>query len=92
MPYIKPVERVELDGWIKPLVKDIESEGQLNYVISKIIHGYLSGRSVRYGTLNGVMGVLECAKQEFYRTVVVPYEKIKKAENGPVSELDEDNK
>jgi hypothetical protein len=34
------------------------------------------------------MGVMLCAGLEFYRTVVAPYENVKAAENGYVSELD----
>jgi hypothetical protein len=88
MPYIQKEERVELDAWMKPLIEDIESAGQLNYVISKIVHGYVLKRTMRYGLLNEAVGVLECAKEEFIRTVVSPYEDKKIEENGPVSDLD----
>jgi len=53
-----------------------------------IIHGYVQEHGLCYKTLNEVIGVLECAGQEFYRKVVVPYEDLKRLKNGPVSELD----
>jgi len=39
-------------------------------------------------TLNSVVGILECAKQEFIRKVVNPYENKKIIENGCISDLD----
>jgi len=39
---------------------------------------------IRYASLNEVIGVLECVKQEFYRKKVVPYEKRKIKENSDV--------
>lgn len=38
----------------------------------------------KYDSLNAVIGVLECAKQEFYRRAAVPYENQKITENGDV--------
>jgi hypothetical protein len=63
--------------------------GQLNYVVSKITHGYIEYYGLNYDTINAVIGVLECAKLELYRMVAAPYENQKQAENGPISGLDE---
>lgn len=62
--------------------------GQLNYVVTKIVHNYIEYYGLNYGRINEVIGVLECAKLELYRMVAAPYENKKMAENGPVSELD----
>ncbi len=62
--------------------------GELNYLITGLLHAYIKKHGKKYATLNEVMGVLECAKQELYRTVAAPYEDIKRGENGSVSELD----
>jgi len=56
-------------------------DGELNYVITRILK---ESYPLRYFNLNRAMGVLECAKLEFYRRVVAPYEDIKIKESGDV--------
>lgn len=58
--------------------------GELNYVITEALIGYLRVKGLRYATLNEIVGVLECAKAEFQRRIVAPYEDMKIAENGDV--------
>ena len=60
----------------------------MNYIISRIVHNFVAYRGLSYATLNAAVGVLECAKTEFIRCVVSPYEDKKCVENGPVSLLD----
>jgi len=79
MPYVNEGVRSSLDDGRKPL-----SVGELNYLISKLVDGYLMGRGISYNTLNDAIGVLECAKLELYRRVAVPYENKKISENGDV--------
>lgn len=96
MPYIARKDRGVLDGTVYTLARQIETEGELNYVLSRLIHriievpdfNYKQNFYLKYNSLNTIIGVLECVKQEFYRTVVAPYEDKKRAENGPVSSLD----
>ncbi len=57
-------------------------EGDLNYVIQKLLLGTLPTSS--YVELNAIIGVLECAKLEFYRCMVVKYEEEKIKTNGDV--------
>lgn len=86
MPYIKPELRERLLGESVPP----SNVGELNYAISFEIHNYLMNRGgINYTNLNEVIGVLECAKAEFLRTVVAPYEDKKRFENGSVSEFDD---
>lgn len=59
------------------------TEGELNYAITMLCVRYL-GSSYNYHTLNGVIGVLECAKLELYRRMAAPYEDAKMKENGDV--------
>ena len=56
-------------------------DGELNYVVTKILKDVYS---LRYFHLNRAMGVLESIKQEFYRRVVAPYEDVKIDESGDV--------
>jgi len=99
MPYIKYTGRNEYDDLVDQVInilqaKGIEDEksnewkGFLNYFISRLAHVLIVKRGLRYHTCNDVIGVLECVKQELYRTVIAPYEDEKRSENGPVSKLD----
>ena len=93
MPYITPEEREHIDKKILPssILKQLGTKGQYNYAITKIIHHFvISKGKLKYKHLNDAMGILECAKQEFYRTAVAPYEDIKKNLNGSISELDKE--
>ena len=84
MPYIDYIARQRIDEYG---IHGVHSEGELNYFLTKMILAYLEG-SPRYKDYNEVMGVLECVKQEFYRRKIIPYEKLKQAENGDVFEED----
>jgi len=93
MPYITPERREEFSDFkecIKKLVHKGLSEGDLNYLITLLLHTWLKVKEegVRYKYLNLIIGVLECAKLEFYRQIASPYEDEKKANNGSVSFLD----
>lgn len=87
MPYIEKDRRNVLDPLIADLVKELKKaptqnlDGELNYVITKLLK---SNYELRYYALNRAMGLLECAKQEFYRTVVGPYEEEKRKERGDI--------
>jgi len=86
MPYIPDVNNVR-EALSKGECKPTKS-GELNYLITKLCHDFVQAQGVSYCTFDIVVGALECAKLEFYRAVVGPYESQKKSENGPVSELD----
>jgi hypothetical protein len=91
MPYIKQEDRKRLDESIEKLIEYLvvqNHEGEYNYTITRLVHEFILKRGKNYATLNAAMGILECAKQELYRTVIGPYEDIKITENGNVSKLD----
>ena len=91
MPYIDKSDRKLFDfvDIFRNMLDDYEiSEGDLNYIITRLCHTWLSSKKLRYNRINTAIGVLECAKLELYRQVAVPYEDVKKAENGSVSDLD----
>lgn len=85
MPYIKQTRREELLSKMGSLlsIKDL-NQGDLNYIISKLSHTYLHNKGCNYATCNDIIGVLECAKLEFYRKIVSPYEDKKILENGDI--------
>jgi hypothetical protein len=86
MPYIKQVERSQIDEHIDKIF--IASPGHLNYAITRLIHNYIKAMGLKYARLNDVIGVLECAKMELYRRITAPYEDTKIIENGIVSDLE----
>lgn len=90
MPYIKKEFRNQLDSLIDALSNYCLGIGDWNYAITKLLHKRIQRVGIRYKTLNDNMGILESAKQEFYRTVVTPYEDKKRKENGSISELDKE--
>lgn len=76
MPYINQKD--------KDNFANLSSPGKLNYVISSYLDEYLQKNGLNYSNLNAAIGVLECAKLELYRRIVVPYEDKKLQENGDV--------
>jgi hypothetical protein len=87
LPYVKPENRVkyekvldELIGTLKSLPME-EVDGELNYVVTKILREIYP---LRYFHINKAVGVLECVKLEFYRRVAAPYEDEKIKESGDV--------
>jgi hypothetical protein len=77
MPYIQKHRRKE--ATIQPV-----SAGELNFAVTQLVINYIETHSLSYTTINDVVGVLDLAKAEFIRRVVVPYEEKKKETNGDV--------
>lgn len=78
MPYITQDRRKELIALEK---LELLSPGDLNFLISRLIWKEFD-RSPSYTKANEIVGVLECAKQEFIRRKLNPYEDKKILENG----------
>lgn len=87
MPYIDRESRQALLPKVKVLANDIIGVGELNYCITMLCHLFSRkyGRPA-YKDYNEIIGVLECAKQEYYRAVVGAYEDQKMSENGGLDE------
>ena len=86
MPYIKHVRRVALEFKDNPMAlgRLCESAGELNYVLTRVILGYLEAAPEGYAHYNAVLGVLSAVSQELYRRRIVPFEEQKCRENGDV--------
>ena len=97
MPYIVKEKREQVDTQLGYLIDSIvdasESDvlvlpGILNYCITRLIKStyklVTQKDKLSYADHNSVIGVLECAKHEFYRRNTAPYEDEKAAENGDV--------
>ena len=85
MPYIASARRESFLGF-ENQVKDlrIDSAGELNYLITKLMLTYLATHGENYRIMNEVIGALECAKAEFVRRKLIPLEQAKCVENGDV--------
>ena len=87
MPYIKTAKRTKYNKVLSELAEILkalppeEVDGELNYVITKLLKEVYP---LRYFHLNKAIGVLECAKLEYYRRVAAPYEDKKIQESGDV--------
>ena len=87
MPYIKMQNRSKYKRVLENLVKILktlppeEIDGELNYVITKILKEIYP---LRYFHINKAIGVLESTKLEYYRRVAAPYEDSKIRESGDV--------
>jgi hypothetical protein len=79
LPYITPQARDDLFA-----KRNADTSGELNFVITEEIADYILRKGLSYETLNAVIGVLECAKQELYRRVISTYEDQACAKNGEV--------
>lgn len=97
MPYIKQEKREEvrhqlgdlIDAIVEASSGDVSAlPGILNYCITRLIkstYHLVTNKSVlSYADHNSAVGMLECAKQEFYRRNTAPYEDEKIIENGDV--------
>jgi len=88
MPYIQQEIRWKIDNEIDTLIYQLEKmsyddlDGVVNYIISRIINRFYNKPS--YRTISRGKAVLEDAKDEFNRRVMIPYEEKKIAENGDI--------
>jgi ribosomal protein S3AE len=87
LPYIKTRNRAKYSTVLRELIKMLkavppeEVDGELNYVVTKLLKEIYP---LRYFHINKAVGVLECAKLEYYRRVAAPYEDKKIQESGDV--------
>ena len=88
MPYIADEGRESLDCEIDRLSESINSKGEMNYAITRIIHNYINKNGMRYDTLNDAIGILQCAQLELYRHVIGPYEDTKIELNGDIGVIE----
>ncbi len=89
MPYIPQKDRKpylgDLDGLLSSLDKLDEKKlcGHLNFCVSYLMTRLLEKKQ-KYVRANTIRGAVENALDEWYRRHVVPYEEIKREENGDV--------
>lgn len=84
MPYINQEQRDHLDKDIDHIVSILNSisgdrglDGNVNYIITQIVNRAYNTPYANYKTLSKGVAAFECAKLEYYRRVMVPYEEEK---------------
>ena len=86
MPYLKTEQKIYFDDLLVRLKRhSISTSGELNFLITELVKQFLKD-GYNYEKLNAVVGALECAKTEFQRRIVGPYENLKISINGDVYE------
>ena len=92
MPYVKQSYRGVYAKGIKSIREAFAGvgagDGELNYVLTSVALAWLDYHQPPHGyaMLSGVVKALECAKLEFYRRRMAPYEDEKIKENGDIYE------
>lgn len=85
MPYILANDRPKFENLVKAMrLSKIETAGELNYLITHLVHSYLDQRTKSYQSFNDVMGAQVGALLELYRKEIAPYEELKIHLNGDV--------
>lgn len=81
MPYITKDDRDEID---RPHISVPGHKGGLTYVLTQKCLEYAGAHRTSFDTYGDIIAALECAKLEFYRRMLAPYEDKKIKENGDV--------
>jgi hypothetical protein len=81
MPYIMPNERPTLDVVEEFMnLRNVQADGGLNYILFRMALRLPPS----YANYKNFLGELEEAAQEIRRRLLVPYEEMKRQENGDV--------
>lgn len=83
MPYIEKKDRIPLE-----MTRHARTPGELNYLLTLTALDYLDHHKLSYKTLSEVVAAFECAKLEFVRRIVGPYEDSKVRSNGDLEQYD----
>jgi len=85
MPYIKPEDREKFHSLLDAMhLTSIKTAGELNFLITCLVHSFLAKTDRKYQNFNDALGALEGAKLELYRRAIASYEEKKIKENGDV--------
>lgn len=85
MPYLKKEERSYYNDLIAQIERhSITSPGELNFLVTLLIKQSMKDKTINYSLLNGIVGALDCAKEEFRRRILNPYEDSKIISNSDV--------
>jgi len=84
MPYIKEKDKREMYNAIQDLQNFVISKGDLNYAICELVGRLIINDEISYTKISEWVDAVHDAEAELRRRLLVPYEELKKAENGDV--------
>ena len=84
MPYVTSEARNRLQEDTERLSNKCRTVGELNFVITVVLHRWLYDHGISYDEVNKLSGVISCVSKEFYAMVARPYEDQKIIENGDI--------
>jgi len=84
MPYIKEKDKREMYNAIQDLQNFVISKGDLNYAICELVGRLIINDEISYTKISKWIDAVHDAEAELRRRLLVPYEELKKAENGDV--------
>ena len=85
MPYIKQEDRARFENLVRTMhLTDVKTAGELNYLITQLVHSFLESKAQSYQNYNDALGALEGSKIELYRRHIGIYEDLKINQNGDV--------
>ncbi len=84
MPYIKEKDKREMYNAIQDLQNFVISKGDLNYAICELVGRLIINDEISYTKISEWIDAVHDAEAELRRRLLVPYEELKKAENGDV--------
>jgi hypothetical protein len=87
MPYIDQDLRSILDRHVDGLAEQIDTVGELNYAVTRLVLGLIKKVGLNYNSLSLIMGTLYLIPLEIYRRIGVPYEDRKIKANGDIREV-----
>lgn len=79
MPYLTDQRKRELAEGAKP-----DTAGDLTWELQQMVLEYVEVKGLRYQTLAECLGALEGCKADLVDRMLLPYEHMKRAENGDV--------
>ena len=82
MPYVKEFVRNRLDATSR--LPEMETSGELNYVLTQVYIAYLKQHGISYQSFNDIAGAIHNSYAELYRRKIAPHESTQKAKNGDV--------
>lgn len=93
MPYISPERRSNIEQNLIEAFEYIDTKGDLCFAIYWLMKAFAEypadkdvvGPAMTFDSASNAVSACECAKLEFYRRILAPYEDKKIEENGDVT-------
>lgn len=87
MPYIEQVFRPDIDRYVESLDSAIQTGGDLNYAVTRLVLRLINRQGVTYTNIRAALGDLNESAEEIRRRLLAPYENSKKEKHGDVPEF-----